>query len=279
MQQLRSQYVKPARHLACAAALGASFVAACATGVDVTSEELEAICLADPSLDCDPSSGPPPGGAGGSGPSGFSGSSNLGRGGVSSGGTFNASAGAQNGGTSGNNAGTAGNVGTGGTGATPKPLATGTCLPTNDVVILYRNRATAASSNEPSLVLSVENDGAAFDLPQLTIRYWFTADGAGEFSGNIDYANLGGAGAGDVSVSFGQESGSEYAELAFSGGANVATGGTVQEVQLRFHGNPYQNMDQTNDFSYIAGATALVPNPNVTPYVNGVQVGGCVPNP
>jgi hypothetical protein len=279
MQQLRSQYVKPARHLACAAALGASVVAACATGVDVTSEELATICLEDPSLDCDGATGAPPGGAGGSGPSGFAGSSSSGRGGVSSGGTFNGNAGTQNAGTSGSNAGTAGNVGAGGTGPTPQPLATGTCLPTDDVVILYRNRSTAGSTNEPSLVLSVENDGAAFDLTQLTIRYWFTADGAGEFTGNIDYANLGGAGSEAVSVSFGQESGSDYAELAFSGGANVATGGTVQEVQLRFHGNPYQNMDQTNDFSYIAAATALVPNSNITPYVNGMQAGGCVPNP
>lgn len=278
MQHLRSQYVMPARRLACVAALGASFGVACATGVDVTEEELAAICLEDPTLDCDPS-GLPPGGAGGSGPSGVAGSSPSGFGGVSSGGTFNGSAGTQSGGTSGSNAGTAGNVGTGGTGSAPQPLATGTCLATDDVVILYRNRATAGTTNEPSMVLSVENNGAAFDLPQLTIRYWFTADGAGEFSGNIDYANLGGAGSEAVSVSFGQESGSEYAELAFSGGANVAAGGTVQEVQLRFHGNPYQDMDQANDFSYIAAASALAPNRNITPYINGMQAGGCVPNP
>jgi len=279
MQHLRSQYVKPARHLACAAALGASFVAACATGVDVTEEELATICLEDPSLDCDPSGGPPLGGAGGNGPSGFGGSTGSGFGGVNSGGTFSGTGGTQSGGTSGSNAGTAGNVGTGGTGPAPLPLATGTCLATDNVAILYRNRTTAGTTNEPSLILSVENNGAAFDLPQLTIRYWFTGDGAGEFSGNIDYANLGGAGSEAVSVSFGQESGSDYAELAFSGGANVAADGTVQEVQLRFHGNPYQDMNQANDFSYIAAATALVPNRNITPYINGMQAGGCVPNP
>lgn len=278
MQHLRSQYVKPRRHLACAAALGASFVGACATGVDVTEEELATICLEDPTLDCDGASGPLPGGAGGSGQSGIAGSTASGFGGVSSGGRFNGNGGTQSG-VSGSNAGTAGNVGAAGTGPTPQPLAMGTCLATDDVVILYRNRATAGSTNEPSMVLSVQNNGPAFDLPQLTIRYWFTADGAGQFSGNIDYANLGGAGSEAVSVTFGQELGSDYADLAFSGGANVAAGGTVQEVQLRFHGNPYQNMDQANDFSYIASATAAVPNPNITPYVNGTQAGGCEPIP
>lgn len=279
MQQLRSQYVKPARRLVCAAALGASFVGACATGVDVTTEELAAICLEDPTLDCEGATGVLPGGAGGGGPSGVGGSTPSGSGGLSNGGTFNGSSGTQNG-SSGSNTGTAGNVGTGGTGSTaPQPLAEGTCLATDDVVILYRNRTAAGTTNEPSLVLSVENNGAAFDLPDLTIRYWFTADGAGQFSGDIDYANLGGAGSDAVQVTFGQELGSDYAELAFTGGGNVPTDGTLQEVQLRFHGNPYQDMNQANDFSFIASASAFAPNRNVTPYVNGTQAGGCVPIP
>jgi hypothetical protein len=37
-------------------------------------------------------------------------------------------------------------------------------------------------------------------------------------------------------------------------------------------------LTQTNDFSFSAGATAA-PNRNITPYVSGTQVGGCVPIP
>lgn len=274
MQYPSSPYVKPARHLA-AAALAASFAGACATGVDLTQEELATICVEDPTLNCDPT-GVAPGGFGGSS-SGVAGSTGSGFGGVASGGSFNGSAGTASG-TSGSNAGVGGSGGGGG--SAPQPLATGACLATDDVVILYRDRSNGAgSTNEPTLVLSVENDGAAFDLPQLTIRYWFTADGAGGFTGDIDYAQLGGAGAEAVSVSFGQELGSDYAELSFSGGGNVATGGVVQEVQLRFHGNPYQDMEQTNDFSFVSPATMFIPNRNITPYVNGVQAGGCVPMP
>jgi hypothetical protein len=52
----------------------------------------------------------------------------------------------------------------------------------------------------------------------------------------------------------------------------------VDEVQLRFHDNGYQMLDQSNDFSFSANAS-MIENRNITPYVNGVQVGGCVPMP
>jgi hypothetical protein len=125
--------------------------------------------------------------------------------------------------------------------------------------------------------LGVENTGAAFNLSALTIRYWFTADGASGFTGNIDYSSVAG-GSGSVSVAFGEELGSNYAELSFSGTDMVGAEG-VDEVQLRFHGNPYQDMSQTNDFSFIASAPVGTPNRNITPYVSGVQVGGCEPMP
>lgn len=130
------------------------------------------------------------------------------------------------------------------------------------------------------MVLSVQNDGPAFALTDLTIRYWFTAETAGNFTFNVDYAtfdgqeNLGGS----TNVTFGQELGSDYAEIGFSLARNVDTGG-VREVQLRFHVDGYPDLDQTNDFSFLASATAATPNPNITPYVSGEQVGGCIPAP
>ena len=51
----------------------------------------------------------------------------------------------------------------------------------------------------------------------------------------------------------------------------------VRELQLRFHADPYRDMDQTNDFSFLSSATAATPNANITPYLNTEQVGGCVP--
>jgi hypothetical protein len=266
-------------------ALVAAFACGCATGVDVTDAELEEIC-SEPNTSCG-------GGVAGASVGSVGGNTGTGTGGSSSGGTFSAGgtgANTANGGTfsatggTSSSAGTGGAVtgtgGAGGTGAT-QPLAEGECLPTDDILILYRNRAAGASANEPSMVLSVQNPGgASFALNTLAIRYWFTADGSSNFTSNIDYATLNGQNnlSSSINVEFGQEFGSDYAEITFTSTESVGAEG-VQEVQLRFHSEPYQNLDQTNDFSFLQGATAATANRNVTPYLNGMQVGGCIPSP
>lgn len=277
MQDDGSQRELRARHrLRCALAFGAALASGCATGVDVTEGEFAEICAA-PNTTCGGGQGASVGNVGGS---------SSGQGGSASGGSFGANGGTgastANGGslsTGGTGGAVNGTSGSGGTGAA-QPLAEGDCLPMSQLVIVYEDRRTgAASTNEPSMVLSVQNpSGTSFDLSTLTIRYWFTADGAGSFMGNIDYAQLDGQQSlsGAVQVSFGQDFGSDYAELSFTSTASVGAQG-VNQVQLRFHGNPYQDMNQTNDFSFLSGAMAPTPNRNITPYLNGAQVGGCIP--
>jgi len=264
-----------------AATLGAAFVG-CATGVEVTDGELAEIC-SEPGATCGgvgSSAGNTGSSFAGNNAVGSAGAGNVGGNpggggiGVGSGGRPASSGG---GGQAGSGVGASGSAGTGG--SAPQPLADGECLTQSDVVILYRDRSNGASStSEPTMVLSVQNAGPAFDLSDLTIRYWFTADGGDSFSGNIDYAAFDGQQnlTGSVQVAFGQEFGSNYAELSFSTTGSVGSAG-VREVQLRFHANNYPDLDQTNDFSFLAGATAATANPNITPYVNGSQVGGCVP--
>jgi Cellulose binding domain len=279
MQDERAQRGLLARRwFRCVLALDAALTCACATGVDVTDDELAQIC-AETGTTCGGGvAGAAVGSTGGSGNS-LGGSSNGGTFGAANGGTRNANGGtfSTTGGTGGSASGTSGSGGTGQT----QPQAQGECLPASDVVILYADRRNGASStNEPSMVLSVQNPGPSFNLDALTIRYWFTADGAGNIMGNIDYAQLDGQQnlTSSVQVSFGQELGSDYAELSFSSTTSVGPQG-VNQVQFRFHGNPYQDMNQANDFSFLAGAATATPNPNITPYLNGAQVGGCIPPP
>jgi hypothetical protein len=283
MQDEGSRLDKPVRRQVWrTAALGAAFACGCATGVDVTDDELAAIC-ADPTVRCN-------GVISGSGGSGGAVGNTGGRGGGSSvGGTFSTTGGTggSNNNTGGTGSGTGGSGpgggagGTAGTGSLP-PLAEGECLATSDVTIVYSDQTNgSASVNQPRMYLGVQNGGDAFPLSDLTIRYWFTADGASGFTGNIDYAEINGQTqiTGQVSVGFGQESGSDYAEVSFSSTETIDAGGVVEEVQVRFGGANFPQMQQTNDFSFLASAPAGTPNPNVTPYLNGVQVGGCVPSP
>lgn len=266
-------------------ALGAALVGGCATGVGVTDEELAEIC-AEPNTSCGGGlAGASVGSVGGSSVGGSS--SGGGFGGSASGGAFNATGGTgpSNGGSSSANGGSGGTgVGTGGTGGTGGlPLAPGVCLQDDDILILYRDRNEgAASTSEPSMVLSVENPGgASFPLSDLAIRYWFTADGTSDFIGTVDYATIDGQGdiKGSVVVSFAQEFGSDYAELTFPSLTDEIGAGGVREVQLRFHADPYQSMNQLNDFSFLSGVDTATANRNVTPYLQNVQAGGCVPGP
>lgn len=265
----------------CGFALGAAFVCGCATGVDVTDEELDEICL-DPANRCSGgSAGSTIGGVGGSTGGGFGGSSN--------GGTFNANGGSgaapSNGGSVGTNGGTGGSQGSSGTGGTGSvvPLAEGECLPTDDIVVLYQDRTNgAASNNEPSMVMQVQNPGgASFPLSDLAIRYWFTADGTGSFMGTVDYATINDQGniSSGIVISFGQEFGSDYAVMTFPTLTDTIGPEGIRQLQLRFHANPYAPLTQTNDFSFIPAAPTGTPNRNITPYLQNEQVGGCVPIP
>lgn len=259
-------------------ALGAALVGGCATGVGVTDEELAEIC-AEPNTSCGGGlAGASVGSVGGN-------SSGGGLGGSASGGAFNAGGGTgpSSGGSSfangGTGVGTAGNGGTGG----QLPLAPGVCLQDDDILILYRDRNEgAASTSEPSMVLSVENPGgASFPLSDLAIRYWFTADGTSDFIWTVDYATIDGQGdiKDGVEVSFAQEFGSDYAEITFPSLTDEIGAGGVRDVQLRFHADPYQSMNQLNDFSFLSGVDTATANRNVTPYLQNVQAGGCVPGP
>jgi len=257
---------------------------ACATGVDVSQAELAEIC-SEPNIDCDATAvAAGSGGASGTGQiGGASGSSGSGTSGsFGTGGTLSSTGGTTGGSGSSGSSGSSGTSGSAGSSSTVlKPLAKGMCMSASSVVIVYTDRGKGASDNQATMTLKVQNDGMAFDLTDLTIRYWFTDDGAGTFIGEIDYAQQANGSSfskSDVTVTFGQESGSNYATIGFTGGDNVATNASVDQVQLRLHTTDYKMFDQSNDFSY-QGSAAAVANPNITPYINGTQVGGCVPVP
>jgi cellulose 1,4-beta-cellobiosidase len=276
------------------ACAGAALASACATGVDVTGDDFEQIC-SDPSLDC--SGLPGVGGRrstgnGGTGPVGSAGSSSnpvSGSGGA--GGTGNSKSGGSSGtgsgvvggkaGSSSGSSGTGGSTGpiTGGSCTNiVEPTAKGGCVATSTASIVYTDRSNgAASTNQLTMKLRLDNTGAAIDLTKLVIRYWFTADGGASFTGDIDYATLNGQGdlKSSICVNFGDQLGSQFADIAFTGGGTAGTDG-IQEVQLRVHTQNYSQLDQSNDFSYSASAQATA-NKNISVYVGGTLVGGCEP--
>ncbi|WP_438026482.1 cellulose binding domain-containing protein [Sorangium sp. So ce233] len=146
----------------------------------------------------------------------------------------------------------------------------------------YAVRESAARVQGLSFRISVRNTGdEAIALSDVTIRYWFTADGASSaFVGACDFTAIPG-GCDGITRTFATTSGTEadrYLELSFSSAAgNLAPGATSEEVQIRVHSATYEYMMQTNDYSFDATLTALTPWEQVTAYRDGELAWGIEP--
>ncbi len=240
--------------------------AACATGVDVSDEELAAL-LAESTNGRSGASGLSGSGGSAAAPSGLGGSAGNsvpsglgGSGGTSAPPTGGAGAG-----------GAPVPVNPGGGCGTPAPVASGGCATDTAIAVIYTDRSDAPSFNQLSLVLSAENAGADFPLTDLVLRYWFAAEGGTDFVAEVDYAQIGKE---NVCVSFGNQLGQSFADIGFTSSAALGEG--VSDIQLRLHTPNYAQQDQANDFSFVAASDGL-PNENITVYRAGTRVSGCEP--
>lgn len=245
-------------------------VVSCATGVDVSDEELAELYAQSMT-----GGRVPVGGNGGASVIGGNGGTSAigGNGGASLGGI-----GGTSGGTGGTSASTGGSAGTTvpinpgvACGASP-PIASGGCASETSPTVVYTDRSDSPIFNQLTMALTVENVGP-INLQDLVLRYWFSADqGQTDFVAEIDYAEVGKE---NVCVSFGNQLGQSFADIAFSGGAPTSEG-LVRDVQVRLHTPNYAQQDQGNDFSFMASADQVA-NENITVYVAGSRVSGCEP--
>jgi hypothetical protein len=246
-------------------------------------------------------SGNSPSGSGSSGGSVANGGT-----GSSSGGSGTGAAPSSGGGTSpgSGGAGASGGPSSGGTGVGGASGATGSggavvdpILP-GDVVVQYM---PGASNDTGSIKphFSVVNRGKKLvPLAQITLRYWYTADGPTSSSNYqelmLDYAEVGRLTNGRTTVvlSFGpvmppQPNADTYLQVAFKGPDSIGPGQMTvdktpfletKQIEVAAHWPGYNpKYDQTNDYSYAAKA-AYADWPKVTLYQNGVLVWGTEPD-
>jgi len=161
--------------------------------------------------------------------------------------------------------------------ASAKPSA-----PTASLKAQYKAGFVGASTNGIRPLLQVVNTGTtAVPLSQVTVRYWFTNDGAQSNSYWCDWAQIGQA---NITGSFktpaqAKPTADRYLELAFSTTAgSLAPGASTGEIQSRFSKNDWSNFTQTNDASYDpTKSTSYVDWTGVTVYVGGNLVWGTEP--
>jgi cellulose binding protein with CBM3 domain len=144
--------------------------------------------------------------------------------------------------------------------------------------------------------LKLVNAGlAALNLPDITVRYWFTADGNAA-SGLVfvcDYASNNNGQAtitSDVTGTFlaapaanVTATSDTYLELSFNAAAGMLAsgltgGGVPVEIQVRFYGNGFSDrFNESNDYSFDATKTMFQASSTITAYQNGRLVWGCEP--
>jgi cellulose 1,4-beta-cellobiosidase len=185
-----------------------------------------------------------------------------------------------------------GGAGAGAGGAVVDPILPG------DVVVQYM---PGASNDNGSIRphFSVVNRGQKLvPLAQITIRYWYTADGPTSSSNYqelmLDYAEVGRLTSGRTTVVLSfkpvmppQPNADTYLEVGFKGPDSIGPGQMTvdktpfletKQIETAAHWPGYNpKYDQTNDYSY-ATKTTYVDWPKVTLYQNGVLVWGTEPD-
>jgi cellulose 1,4-beta-cellobiosidase len=156
---------------------------------------------------------------------------------------------------------------------------------------MYQGSGNPTGDTSISFKVQLQNTGSGTqDLSQVTIRYYFTADGGSGFSGQINSAGMNLPAAPyfqDIKTSVSQMFGTpaapsatadSYLELDFAAGTPSLPAGGTLVIDNQFHGPNYStHFTQTNDYSYDGTATAFKATNTITLYVGGVLMSGMEP--
>ncbi len=149
--------------------------------------------------------------------------------------------------------------------------------PPGSLRLEYRTGMAGAVSNQINAQFRIVNaTAAAVPLSQLTIRYWFTIDGARPLNHYCDWAAIGCA---NVTARFADAgNGLHYLENGFRPAAgSIAANANSGEVQNRIAKDNWSNFTQTNDPSFDGTKTQFATWDKVTVYRNGTLVWGVEP--
>ena len=152
---------------------------------------------------------------------------------------------------------------------------------TPSVTAEYETSTTGATTSTISNQIELVNTGtSAVPLSALTVRYWFTEDGAAPLDYVCEYAPVGCPNiTGTYAVVSPALTGADhYLQLSFSSGAgSLSPGASTGGIQNELFEASYAAMTQTNDYSFNAADTSFTANPHITVYDNGTLIYGTEP--
>lgn len=160
----------------------------------------------------------------------------------------------------------------------PQTLTAATPPPPSTLVAQSRSNDAGATSSQIRFGLQLTNRGTtAASLGTVTMRYWFTADGAQRLVPACYYTTYG---CGQVSLSIvdlpaAREKADHYLQVAFNGGT-LAAGQSANLEELAALDEGGVVMTQSDDWSF-ANRSSFADNTRVAVYVGGQLVWGTEP--
>ena len=150
--------------------------------------------------------------------------------------------------------------------------------PVTALKVYSENKNSNPATNQISTHLKVANEGnLPVDYSQLTVRYWFSADGDKPLVHSIDFAELGNASVRSKFVKENRQGTDTYLELSFAPSlGQLHPASSTGIIQQRINKSDWSAFNETNDYSYRA-AGPLAENARITAYLNGTLVYGQEP--
>ena len=162
-----------------------------------------------------------------------------------------------------------------------------TCDPTQTTLpFYYRNVQPAADANGIDFIFKIDNrTGAAFPLSELSIRYYFTNEITSSPQTSVFYS---GTCCGETRTGFTADvlvtvntmaataTADHYLEVTFDAGAGTLLAGDAVQIEVGYSAvNHAQNLNQANDYSFVAANTSTQAAWDLCP-TECAQFGSCV---
>jgi hypothetical protein len=151
--------------------------------------------------------------------------------------------------------------------------------PTCAIELKYETNTPAASTQDIRPWIDLYNHGSiAQNLTELTVRYYFTADGSASQMYACDYATITCTliQSKFVTMATPKPTADHYLEISFMGGS-IPPGSHTDVIQNRFHDSSFAPMMQTNDYSFDGTKTTFTDSDHMTVFRNGTLVWGTEP--
>ncbi|OQP46263.1 hypothetical protein A4H97_31375 [Niastella yeongjuensis] len=152
---------------------------------------------------------------------------------------------------------------------------------TPEVKVKVYSQTQNGGKNSISTFVSINNEGnVPVAYGDLSVRYWFTADGNSALNSWVDYAKIGNS---NVLTSFNTVSpvkngADKYFEIKIKPTmGNLYPAGNTGNIQYRIAKSDWSNFDFSNDYSYKAPANQLAVNDHMTVYYKGQLIFGTEP--